>query len=79
MKRLMLFVVILGSLLGCTNSDKREEVIKELYDKCEGTLTISYKASSWGDNVTITCSEDMKGVSIEKRKQNKKEKVKNEI
>lgn len=66
-------ILLLVSLSGCTNSNKREEVIKELYDKCDGVLTVNYQVSSWGDTMSITCSEDMKGVSIEKRKQNKKE------
>ena len=61
MKKIL--IILFGCLLltGCFVSDNEVEAkskfMKNIGTQCNGTLTVSYSISTWGETLTTTCTE----------------------
>lgn len=42
------------------SEESRTAAFNSIKDNCNGTVTISYTVSQWGDSVTSSCSIDLK-------------------
>lgn len=58
MKKFFILFLFLLFLNGCMNEETRTSAFNSIKDNCNGTVTISYTISQWGDSVTSSCSID---------------------
>lgn len=61
MSRLLALCALCLLLIGCDNHRAAEwtEAFKEMRDDCTGTLTFTLSKSSWDEQVSMSCAEDL--------------------